>query len=100
VLWQGESPEELVCRTGHSFGSLEEFERAQTEALENLLWAAERALRERAVVLRRLAHRVSDDTYSGRTFKREAQAATKNADRLRQMLERNTTPDADGVESH
>jgi hypothetical protein len=89
-----------VCRIGHSFESLEEVENAQTSALENLLWAAERALRERAIVLRRLAHRVSDDSYSGRTFQREAQAAGKNAELLRGMLERNTARKAERAESH
>ena len=88
VLWQVEEGDRLRCRIGHCLDSLEDLEKAQTAKIENLLWSAERALRERAVVLRRLAHRSSPESYSGRTFQREAEAATANAEDLRRLLER------------
>ncbi len=98
VLWQPEEGEQLRCRIGHCLDSLEDLEKAQTTQIENLLWSAERALRERAVVLRRLAHRSSPDSYSGRTFQREAEAATANAEDLRRLLERGAAARAQPAE--
>ena len=61
VLWErreGGVPD-FRCRIGHTFSSVSLFD-AQSDGLDLALWAAVRALEERAALGRRLAHRLRE----------------------------------------
>ncbi len=82
-----EGLERFRCSVGHAF-SIESLSHAQGERLENALWAAVRALEDRAVLLDRLAdgsrhrqrHRSSD------RFRREAAGARERARTIRAAI--------------
>lgn len=83
TLWQLRSggPERYRCHTGHAFTSLS-LESAQAETAESALWAALRALREREMLLLRLA-RIAQATGDAR----QAAAGEAKAQRVhRQVL--------------
>jgi two-component system, chemotaxis family, protein-glutamate methylesterase/glutaminase len=79
--------ERFRCSVGHAF-SIESLSHAQGERLENAIWAAVRALEDRAVLLDRLAdgsrhrqrHRSSD------RFRREAADARERARTIRTAI--------------
>jgi two-component system chemotaxis response regulator CheB len=83
TLWQVRAvgPERYRCHTGHAFTSLS-LEIAQAETAESALWAALRALREREMLLLRLA-RIAHATGDPR----QAAAGEAKAERVhRQVL--------------
>jgi two-component system, chemotaxis family, protein-glutamate methylesterase/glutaminase len=89
VLWEvGDS--DLVrfrCRVGHAYtadGTMD----AQGEAVEAALWAALRALRERAQLCERLARRTANAgaTRSGKRFGEFAEEARSQAETIRRLL--------------
>ncbi len=89
VLWEMHNGNLLRfrCRTGHAF-SPESLLAQQSESLEEALWAALRALEERADLARRMAkgwyehHR----SLAAQRFKEQAEDATQRATIIRQVL--------------
>jgi two-component system chemotaxis response regulator CheB len=96
-LWEVKDarPLRYRCHTGHAFGAVS-LHRAQQEHTEHALWSSVRALREREMLLRRVAT-------MARTTGDEAQAAAglAQADRLREQIRtvkamaETTPPDAE-----
>lgn len=76
------------CRVGHGF-SEKSLLSAQDDSVENLLWAAQRALEERSDMLNRLASKYSAKGNAGlkRRFSSRAQPSANQAQRLRDFLE-------------
>jgi two-component system chemotaxis response regulator CheB len=95
ALWESEDDNGLLrfrCRTGHGY-SIETLAAEQTESVESALWAALRALEERAAMARRMAGRLrgrGSKTSSAR-FEAQADAAVQQALVLREALT-NMTP--------
>ena len=89
VLWELHE-EELVrfrCRTGHAY-SVATLLAKQSEAQEDALWNALRALEEKAALAERLAKRAGDrqQQISAQRFGEQAQAARSRAELVRQLL--------------
>jgi two-component system, chemotaxis family, protein-glutamate methylesterase/glutaminase len=80
--------ERFECSVGHVF-SIESLSSAQAEALEGALWAAVRALEDRAAMLRRLAERARRGVHahSAHTFERQADDAVERARTIRDAIE-------------
>ena len=78
----------LRCRTGHST-TPEELAHAKAAAVEDALWAAVRALNEKAAINRRLAERASrrQDGGDADVHWREATAAERRAAVVRELLQ-------------
>lgn len=89
VLWelQDEDVVRFRCRTGHAY-SVGALLAQQTEAQEEALWNALRALEEKATLSERLAKRAGDrqQHISARRFSEQAQAARQRAELVRQLL--------------
>lgn len=88
VLWEipnGTPP--LRCRVGHAY-SLEALEAAQGDHVERAVWSAVRALRERAIMLRRLQERMRRRgvTDLAARYGREAVAADEQASLIEATL--------------
>ncbi len=89
VLWElGEQG--LIrfrCRTGHAYSS-NSLMAAQSEALEEALWNALRALEEKAALVHRLGERARDrhQGISAKHFEEQAQATQQRAALVRKML--------------
>src|SRR3954466_15065231 len=81
--------ERFECSVGHVF-SIESLSTAQAEALESALWAAVRALEDRAAMLGRLAERSRGDDHrrSAESFERRAAEAGDRARPIREAIER------------
>src|SRR3954470_403093 len=77
------------CSVGHVF-SIESLSNAQAESLENALWAAVRALEDRAAMLTRLAGRARGDDHrrSAANFERQAEEALDRSRTVREAIER------------
>jgi two-component system, chemotaxis family, protein-glutamate methylesterase/glutaminase len=75
------------CRTGHAFSS-ETLLAKQSDALEEALWVALRALEEKASLARRMANRMSDrnQVLSAKRLENEAQDAQERATIIRDAL--------------
>lgn len=77
----------FACHVGHSYspGSLVDLQRS---AVENALWTAVRALSDREALLHRLAGQshARGQERSARSFARQAEAATKQADHVREAI--------------
>jgi two-component system chemotaxis response regulator CheB len=75
------------CKVGHRY-SPETLIDAQAEDVEGALWAAVRALGDRAALLQRMAGQAErrGQARSARRFRRQAQAASEQADIVRQAL--------------
>jgi two-component system, chemotaxis family, protein-glutamate methylesterase/glutaminase len=75
------------CRTGHAF-SAETLLAKQSDALEDALWVAFRALEEKASLSRRMAKRMRDrkQTLSAERLDREAQDSQERAGVIRDVL--------------
>lgn len=89
VLWELDE-ERLVrfrCRIGHAYSS-NSLLAAQSEALEEALWNALRALEEKAALTQRLAERAYDRNgkISAQRFEEQAQINHQRAALIRQML--------------
>ena len=89
VLWEAEDPDVLRfrCRVGHAY-TAEGAVDGQGEALEDALWAALRALQERAQLSERIARRLeaSGSAHSRRRFEALAREAREQADVIRRVL--------------
>ena len=95
VLWESEEETGLLrfrCRTGHGY-SVETLLAEQTGRVESALWAALRALEERAAMARRMAARFRKrgSRTSAARFERQADAAVHQALAIREALQ-NITP--------
>jgi two-component system chemotaxis response regulator CheB len=92
--------ERFECSVGHVF-SIESLSSAQAEALETALWAAVRALEDRAALLKRLAGRarVNDQIRSATTFERQAAEALERANTIREAIQRSSEDRAIAAES-
>jgi two-component system chemotaxis response regulator CheB len=75
------------CRTGHEFSS-ESLVAIQSEHVERALWAALRALEEKASMLRRMSTRFDERSGAGRATRltRQAERAVREATVLRGIL--------------
>jgi two-component system, chemotaxis family, protein-glutamate methylesterase/glutaminase len=90
ALWELEDDNGLLsfrCRTGHGY-SIETLAAEQTETVESALWAALRALEERAAMARRMAGRLRGrgSKTSAARFESQADAAVQQALVLREAL--------------
>lgn len=97
VLWEVDDPELLRfrCRVGHAY-SAEGAVDAQGESVETALWAALRALQERAQLSERLAERVggAGAKRSSQRFEAFAREAREQADVIHRLLAGNgSAPD-------
>ena len=92
--------ERFECSIGHVL-SIESLSNAQAESLENALWAAVRALEDRAAMLKRLAGRADGGNHrrSAKTFERQAEEALARAATIRDAIERSTGDQALAAES-
>ena len=90
VLWEFKEGDAtmFVCQIGHRY-SLESMLNKQNESVEAALWAAVRALEERATLQRRMADISSERGSNGlaERFKNSAREAGHNADIIRKVLE-------------
>ena len=73
------------CHTGHAF-SPESLLAEQSDAIEQALYSAFRALREKATALRRLAARFDNMPELQRDYELRANDAEKSADSIRDLL--------------
>jgi two-component system chemotaxis response regulator CheB len=93
TLW--ETDEEGIlrfrCRVGHVY-SQDSMLATQTDSVDRALWAALRALEERAALTRRLADRANErrQTFVARTFGDRARVAQDHADVVRRLLRNRT----------
>ena len=94
-LWQvdGAEPPRFRCHTGHAF-SLRTLQHAQSEATDEALWGALRALQERQMLLRTLLEREQAEGGELEAARLEAQArqVAHQADLLRALVERVPEP--------
>jgi two-component system chemotaxis response regulator CheB len=83
--------ERFECSVGHVF-SIESLSSAQAEALESALWAAVRALEDRAALLKRLAGRAreTDQERSAAGFERQGAEALERASTIREAIQRSS----------
>lgn len=88
------------CSVGHVF-SIESLSSAQAEALESALWAAVRALEDRAALLKRLAGRAreTEQQRSAGAFERQAEEALERAKTIREAIQRSSEDRAIAAES-
>ena len=89
TLWESEEQGLLRfrCRVGHVY-SPESMIAAQTDSVDRALWAALRALEERAALTRRLSHRARQNqhAYVANAFAERAASAEDHAGLIRQLL--------------
>ncbi|HEX2105106.1 MAG TPA: chemotaxis protein CheB [Solirubrobacteraceae bacterium] len=80
--------ERFECSVGHVF-SIESLSSAQASTLEGALWAAVRALDDRAALLKRMAARARANGHrrSAATFERQAEEALERASTIRLRIE-------------
>ncbi|NMG21342.1 chemotaxis protein CheB [Brasilonema bromeliae] len=88
------------CRTGHAY-SAETLLAKQSDALEDALWVALRALEEKASLSRRMAERMRDrnQLLSAQRLEEEVQDSQKRAGVIRDVLLKGNTTTADGNNS-
>lgn len=89
VLWELKNQNLLRfrCRTGHAFSS-ESLFAEQSDALEQALWVALRALKEQSALSRKLAERAKAQNHSitANRFEERAQDVDSKADIIRKVL--------------
>lgn len=88
VLWELEDGiMRFRCRTGHAYSS-KSLLAAMSEAQEEALWNALRALEEKAALIQKMADRAQEcnQTYSAQRFAAQATDAQERATIVRQML--------------
>ena len=86
VLWElkeGEM-ERFRCRVGHSY-TMASLVQDQVRAAEEALWAAMRALEEKAALATRISE-TATDSRTGQRYREQAQADRKYAETIRKML--------------
>ncbi|MBA3773064.1 MAG: hypothetical protein H0X13_11405 [Ramlibacter sp.] len=76
------------CHTGHAYVA-RSLDKAQADAAEHALWASVRALKEREMLLRRLAHvaQATGDTAQAAIGRRQADRVKAQAEKLGQLME-------------
>lgn len=86
ALWEVEEggPLTFRCHVGHAF-TADAMDAEQANALDTALWAAVRALHERAALARRLARRLGTPAAAQR-YLAQAEEATRQADAIRAVL--------------
>lgn len=89
VLWELNEAKlvRFRCRTGHAY-STNSLLAAQSEAMEDALWVALRALEEKAALTERMAVRARElqQRYSAGRFAEQAQTARQRATLVRQLI--------------
>jgi two-component system, chemotaxis family, protein-glutamate methylesterase/glutaminase len=92
--------ERFQCSVGHVF-SIESLSSAQADALEGALWAAVRALEDRAALLKRLAGRARSAGHmrNADSFERQADEALERARTIREAIERSADDQPIAAES-
>ncbi|NUR76208.1 MAG: chemotaxis protein CheB [Thermoleophilia bacterium] len=90
TLWEKEEGDTMSyrCRVGHAF-TMNSLIVRHVDTLERTLWAACRALEERATMSRRVARRLNDGdrTSSARRFERQAKVSAEQAAQLKTLLD-------------
>jgi two-component system chemotaxis response regulator CheB len=88
VMWETEDGKLLRfrCRVGHSY-TADALRMALSDSMEEALWAAMRALEEKASLLRKLSPRVGERV--GNEYTRDAKFLDKHVETIRKMLIRN-----------
>jgi two-component system chemotaxis response regulator CheB len=86
VLWELKEGElvRFRCRVGHSY-TMNALAQDQMRAAEEALWAAMRALEEKAALATRISE-TTTDSRTGERYREQAQADRKYADTIRKML--------------
>lgn len=86
-LWESDEGgvKKYRCRTGHEF-TAESLMAAQSEDVERALWAALRALEEKAALYRRMSGRFEGRPATAVRFTRKSEAAVEQAVVLRALL--------------
>jgi two-component system chemotaxis response regulator CheB len=84
----GQEPDHFRCRTGHAY-SPQSLLAKQSQALEGTLWAAMRALEERAALARRLENRArrNGNELFRRRYENQARLAEAHTEKLRRILD-------------
>jgi two-component system chemotaxis response regulator CheB len=87
VLWElkDEKMVRFRCRVGHSYGT-ESLTREISMASENALWAAVRALEEKAALQRRVAEGMGIDRAMSSRLLDQSASDVSNARRIRDMI--------------
>jgi two-component system chemotaxis response regulator CheB len=101
VLWELKDGDlsRFRCRVGHSFGP-ESLAKELSEASEAALWAAMRALEEKAAMQRRVADGLTADRRSATRLRDQSSADDTNARIIREMIfARDSKLDVDESES-
>ncbi len=88
------------CRTGHAF-TMNTLVARQAESVERTLWAAYRALEERAAIARRVSRRLAENGShaSAERFARQAGQAEAHAEELKALLDAVEQPVDPGEEA-
>ncbi len=86
VLWERKEGENIHfrCRVGHAY-SISNLRQEQGEAIETALWAAMRALEEKAALQTRISRSMTDTRMTAR-LREQAQADRDHAETIRRML--------------
>jgi two-component system, chemotaxis family, protein-glutamate methylesterase/glutaminase len=102
TLWEHQERDLLRfrCRTGHAF-SAESLMAEQSDALEDALWIALRALEEKSSLAHRIANRMRDrnQLLSAEKLEEDARDSNERADIIRQVLARNEATIEDKMNS-
>ena len=99
VLWELKDGKmvHFRCRVGHSYGA-ESLASELSMASESALWAAVRALEEKAAMQRRLAEGVGEETSTSRRLLDQSASDTGNARLIREMIFRGDAEEPDKSE--
>ena len=97
-LWEmtDAKPRRYRCHTGHAF-TAETMLEAQSEETEHLLWTLLRSHQQRAAMTMRLAQDAGDTRF-GEELRRRAEDYGRDAELIRDMIERGVSPIPDHAE--
>ena len=93
ALWEiaGSRPPRFRCHTGHGY-TLRTLQHAQSDATDEALWSAFRALQEKEMLLRALSDAGGSPEVGEGAWLREAEEVARHARELRRLLERVPPP--------
>lgn len=101
VLWELSNGNliRFRCRTGHAY-SVESLLAEQSDVLEQALWSALRALKEKAQLTRRLADRAKErkQSLTASRFEEQLQETERDAEVIRKVLVKGEDPNTDAAE--